>query len=86
MCEKAGGVSQAHAATDAISKSMWKRALRALNVGVEAAVSPQCRVPLQVRNPVSGLLVMQGLRRQSSRSMTSVAFACPIVSTVIDAS
>lgn len=40
---------QAHAASDAISRSMWKRALRALNVGVEAAVSPQCRVPLQVR-------------------------------------
>lgn len=28
---------------------MWKRALRALDVGVEAGVSPQCRVPLQVR-------------------------------------
>lgn len=42
---------------------MWKRALRALNIGVEAAVSPQCRVPLQVRNSVSGLLVMHGLRR-----------------------
>jgi hypothetical protein len=27
---------------------MWKRALRALGVGVEAGVSPQCRVPLQV--------------------------------------
>ena len=39
---------QAHAATDAISQMMWKRALRALGVGVEAAVSPQCCVPLQV--------------------------------------
>ena len=39
---------QAHAATDAISQAMWKRALRALGVGVEAAVSPQCCVPLQV--------------------------------------
>ena len=39
---------QAHAATDAVSRAMWKRALRALGVGVEAGVSPQCRVPLQV--------------------------------------
>ena len=28
---------------------MWKRALRALDVGVEAAASPQCAVPLQAR-------------------------------------
>ena len=39
---------QAHAATDAVSRAMWKRALQALGVGVEAGVSPQCRVPLQV--------------------------------------
>ena len=39
---------QAHAATDAVSTTMWKRALRALGVGIEAGVSPQCRVPLQV--------------------------------------
>lgn len=28
---------------------MWKRAMRALDVGVEAAASPQCLVPLQAR-------------------------------------
>lgn len=29
--------------------SMWKRAMRAMDVGVEAAASPQCMVPLQAR-------------------------------------
>lgn len=28
---------------------MWKRAMRAMDVGVEAAASPQCMVPLQAR-------------------------------------
>ena len=28
---------------------MWKRAMRATDVGVEAAASPQCMVPLQAR-------------------------------------
>ncbi len=40
---------QAHAATEVMSRAMWKRALRALDVGVEAAASPQCAVPLQAR-------------------------------------
>ena len=40
---------QAHAATATVTRSMWKRALRALDVGVEAAASPQCAVPLQAR-------------------------------------
>ncbi len=28
---------------------MWKRAMRAMDVGVTAAASPQCKVPLQAR-------------------------------------
>ncbi len=42
---------QAHAltSTDTISQRMWKRAMRALDVGVEAATSPRCMVPLAAR-------------------------------------
>lgn len=43
-------VLQAHGAiTDIVSPAMWKRAMRALGVGVEAATSPSCMVPLSVR-------------------------------------
>lgn len=35
--------------TDVVDRTMWKRAMRALDVGVEAAASPQCAVPLQAR-------------------------------------
>lgn len=42
-------VMQAHGTTKAVSRSMWKRAMRAMDVGVEAAASPQCMVPLQAR-------------------------------------
>ncbi len=52
-----GGVLQAHAAVpdlatgegSIVTDAMWKRALRAADVGVEAATSPTCQVPLQVR-------------------------------------
>ncbi len=40
----------AHGAADgAMTRAMWKRALRAVGVGVEAAVSPNCLVPLMAR-------------------------------------
>lgn len=42
-------VMQAHAEAECMQRSMWKRALRATGVGVEAAASPQCMVPLQAR-------------------------------------
>ena len=32
----------------AVTPAMWKRALRAVDVGVEAATSPTCQVPLSV--------------------------------------
>ncbi len=57
-----GGVLQAHAGLGSasasagdgssgggvVSDAMWKRAMRALDVGVEAATTPTCQVPLQV--------------------------------------
>ena len=39
----------AHGPAGSVPRPMWKRALRALGVGVEAAASPQCKVPLQAR-------------------------------------
>ncbi|KAK9810126.1 hypothetical protein WJX72_005196 [[Myrmecia] bisecta] len=42
-------VLQAHGNTRMVSRSMWKRAVRAMDVGVEAAAGPQCAVPLQAR-------------------------------------
>ena len=42
-------VLTAHGAGPAVSRAMWKRALRALGVGVEAAVLPDCAVPLMAR-------------------------------------
>jgi hypothetical protein len=40
-------VLHAHAAPGgAVSDVMWKRAVRALDVGVAAATSPTCQVPL----------------------------------------
>lgn len=35
--------------TDIVTPAMWKRAVRAVGVGVEAATSPACMVPLMVR-------------------------------------
>ena len=42
-------VMQAHGGAEPMARPMWKRALRATGVGVEAAASPQCMVPLQAR-------------------------------------
>ena len=42
-------VLQANSGSERLRKPMWKRALRAVGVGVEAAASPQCMVPLQAR-------------------------------------
>lgn len=42
-------VLQAHGGSEALARSMWKRALRAIGVGAQAAASPQCMVPLQAR-------------------------------------
>lgn len=42
-------VLQAHGSiTDIVSPAMWSRAVRAVGVGVEAATSPACMVPLLV--------------------------------------
>ena len=38
---------QAHGGTPAVARPMWKRALRAVGVGVEAAASPHCLLPVQ---------------------------------------
>ena len=42
-------VMQANGGSKSLKREMWKRALRAVGVGVEAAASPQCMVPLQAR-------------------------------------
>jgi hypothetical protein len=42
-------VLSAHGSGPLVSHAMWRRALRALGVGVEAAASPNCMVPLQAR-------------------------------------
>jgi len=42
-------VMQANGTAPCMQRGMWKRALRAIGVGVEAAASPQCMVPLQAR-------------------------------------
>lgn len=59
-----GGVLQAHAGPAAagsaaeaesgsvLSEAMWKRAMRAVDVGVEAATTPGCQVPLQASGSV----------------------------------
>ena len=39
---------QAHGGTPAMARFMWKRALRAMGVGIEAATSPHCLLPVQV--------------------------------------
>lgn len=38
-----------HGAGPAVSEAMWRRALRAVGVGVEAAATPSCTVPLMAR-------------------------------------
>lgn len=40
---------QAHGDSPAMQRFMWKRALRAVGVGVEAACSPHCLLPVQAR-------------------------------------
>ena len=42
-------VMQAHGGSGILPSPLWKRALRAVGVGVEAAASPQCMVPLPAR-------------------------------------
>lgn len=40
---------QAHGSSGSVSVDMWRRAVHALDVGVEAATSPQTLVPLMAR-------------------------------------
>jgi hypothetical protein len=48
-------VLQAHGSiTDIVSPAMWSRAVRAVGVGVEAATSPACMVPLLVSAAAPG--------------------------------
>ena len=42
-------VTAAHGGGPSLARPMWRRALRALGVGVEAAASAQCGVPLMAR-------------------------------------
>lgn len=42
-------IMQTHGTSALMKRSMWRRALRAVGVGAEAAASPQCMVPLQAR-------------------------------------
>lgn len=67
-------VLQAHGAiTDIVSPAMWKRAMRALGVGVEAATSSSCMVPLSVR----GLdMVGQDLVAGSAQTCAQTRYTC----------
>ena len=48
-------VLQAHGSiTDIVSPAMWSRVVRAVGVGVEAATSPACMVPLLVSAAAPG--------------------------------
>ena len=52
-------VLQAHGSITAIvTPSMWGRAVRAVGVGVEAATSPACMVPLSVSGGALPLLLL----------------------------
>ena len=58
---------QAHGGTPAMPPFMWKRALRAVGVGLEAAASPHCLLPVQVRrrHPASHPPVLAWVRTRS---------------------
>jgi len=52
-----GGVIGVHGGDDSVvSVAMWRRAMRALDVGVEAATSAGCQVPLNARIEMVGLV------------------------------
>ena len=42
-------VTAAHGGGPSLARPMWRRELRAMGVGVEAATSPHCGVPLMAR-------------------------------------
>ena len=45
----AAQVLGAHGSGPWVGEGMWRRALRAVGVGVEAAATPSCTVPLMAR-------------------------------------
>lgn len=72
-----GGVLAAHGRDETIvSPAMWNRALRALDVGVEAATSAGCQVPLAARTEMVSLVgTLYGtLRKRFSTEDTKKVF------------
>lgn len=51
-----GAASVEAASRGVVSEAMWKRAMRATDVGVEAATTPTCQVPLQVSQRLVSLV------------------------------
>ncbi len=50
---------------------MWKRAMRAMDVGVEAAASPQCMVPLQARLELVNAIGQLNVRSHNNLKLLS---------------
>lgn len=71
-------VLTAHGAGRAVSRAMWKRALRAMGVGVEAAVLPNCAVPLMARLEIVAAIGQLHVRClfTSMRCLHSLPFTC----------
>ena len=69
-------VLQAHGSiTDIVTPAMWTRAVRAVGVGVEAATSPACMVPLLVS--AAALVAAAPLHGQSCLCVWSLVTAPP---------
>jgi len=65
----------AHGAGPAVSAPMWRRGLRAAGVGVEAAATPSCGVPLMARLALVDALGQLLVRAHEAR-VPAVAAAC----------
>eukprot|EP00887_Chlorella_sp_A99_P002554 scaffold6.g2554.t1 len=73
-----GAVLHTHGAiTHIVTPDMWKRALRAIDVGAEAATSPTCMVPLLARLELLGLIgqAYAGVRSRFDADDTRHVFA-----------
>lgn len=72
-----GGVLGAHGGDDSVvSPAMWRRAMRALDVGVEAATTAGCLVPLSARMELVNLVgaLYSSLRPRFSETETVSVF------------
>ena len=70
-------VLTAHGAGRAVSRAMWKRALRALGIGVEAAVLPNCAVSLMARLEIVAAIGQQHVRSRQPPHLSPCMQASP---------